>query len=254
MNAYRRPARPAATVHAALCRTRDADLAAARMLAGLVPGESRRYRELATGRARIQYLASRWLLRTHLGEMLAVPAGEIGLDYPAGAAPRLRGRGWRVGLSHSGGVVFCAVCRDAAVGCDVERHRQRPSLRRIASSYFDVEESNHLGEVDDDRRLDDFYRLWTLKEAGKKALGLGLSSGLTTPSFDCRRPLRCRTPPGPGAWVFASARMREGGEQYSLGLAANTERIEVVTTEYGLRAGELTSWAAAFDWERAASS
>lgn len=223
---------PCTTVHAALMDTARGAPPASRVLPQLSSAERRRYFEFRRKPAARQYLASRWLLRTHIGALLGIPAREVELSYPRGAAPRLLRSDWCIGLSHSNGVMFCAAAIGVAVGCDVEHHRPRARLRRIAASYFTEQEANRLRELGEDQLGADFYRLWTLKEAGKKALGLGLSSGLSHPAFEWGPDLRCQAAPGPGEWVFAWTRLVSEGETYGLGLALNGPHITVDAVKY----------------------
>lgn len=235
-------------IHAAVCRPGRPDLPAAWMLSRLSPAEQERYLGFRGQTAARQYLASRWLLRTHLSGLLHIPVHELDIDYPDGAAPRLGNSDWRIGLSHSGGAIFCAVARGVPVGCDIERHRWRFRLRQIAASYFTEQEAAHLDAVGDDQLIDDFYRLWTLKEAGMKALGSGLSSGLTSPSFEWQPDFRCRTTPDHQAWAFAYAQMENGKDKYNLGLALNSDHLSVEMKEYDVQSGTACRKPEDFEW------
>lgn len=235
-------------IHAAICRTGRADLPADWMLPRLSPAEQERYLGFRGQTAARQYLASRWLLRTHLSGLLQIPVHELDIDYPGGAAPRLGNSDWRIGLSHSGGAIFCAVARGVPVGCDIECHRWRFRLRQIAASYFTEQEAAHLDAVGDDQLIDDFYRLWTLKEAGMKALGLGLSSSLTSPSFEWHPDFQCHTGPDHRSWTFASAQMEHGRDKYSLGLALNADHCFVEVKEYDWESGTASRKTGDFAW------
>jgi phosphopantetheinyl transferase len=71
-----------------------------------------------------------------------------------------------VSLSHSEGITLAAVS-DSAVGVDIEYRKEREYLP-VARRFF--------GEIPLD--LDDFYRLWTAKEAHKKRCGCPLGQAL----------------------------------------------------------------------------
>lgn len=72
-------------------------------------------------------------------------------------------------LSHSGGLSLCALA-DTPVGADVELVRPRsPGLPRYALSQREYEWYEGRGS-----RWEDFYVLWTLKEARVKCTGEGL--------------------------------------------------------------------------------
>ena len=66
-------------------------------------------------------------------------------------------------------VVLCAVA-DAPVGVDVERLRPR----RVALVKRALSEEESAWYVSRGRRWEDFYTLWTCKEARVKCLGTGL--------------------------------------------------------------------------------
>ena len=81
-------------------------------------------------------------------------------------------------LAHSGGLVVCALAPHGRIGVDVELPRPR-DVGAIAERYFSSEESRWVGA-----ELRRFLRLWVLKEAYLKALGVGISGGLDT--LQCR--------------------------------------------------------------------
>ena len=86
-------------------------------------------------------------------------------------------------LSHSHGAAVCALCRDAAVGVDVEdlgRHTNLSIARRFFSSY----ETALVTKASDTEKRKLFFDIWTLKEAYIKAVGKGLSIPLNSFSFN----------------------------------------------------------------------
>ena len=56
-------------------------------------------------------------------------------------------------------------------------------IAAIASSYFSAEERGFLLHVPAEKRFDCVLRLWTLKEAAVKAIGLGLQLPLDSFAF-----------------------------------------------------------------------
>lgn len=90
--------------------------------------------------------------------------------------PYIKGSPLSFSLSHSGELAALAVS-ESEVGCDIEK--VRPIDFRIAKKYFFNTEYEALqNEANEDKRLELFFRLWTLKESFIKAAGLGFQLGL----------------------------------------------------------------------------
>jgi 4'-phosphopantetheinyl transferase len=86
-------------------------------------------------------------------------------------------------LSHTHGLVACAVAHDAQVGVDVECVERATASRAIAERYFSAPELAQLDACPEERRSSHFIELWTLKEAYLKAVGSGLAHPLDTFDF-----------------------------------------------------------------------
>jgi 4'-phosphopantetheinyl transferase len=80
----------------------------------------------------------------------------------------------RFNLSHTRGLVGCAVMLDADLGFDVEAVRV-PAPLEVADQYFSRPELDVLCSLPPAEQHDGFFRFWTLKEAYLKACGMGLS-------------------------------------------------------------------------------
>jgi 4'-phosphopantetheinyl transferase len=108
--------------------------------------------------------------RNHQGKPFAVEAaGRTGLPS--------------FNLSHAGGVVVCALTRQAAVGVDVEDVRRPVDMSAIARQFFSAPEVAALAALPSDKRREDCFALWTLRESYLKATGLGLSVALDQLQF-----------------------------------------------------------------------
>lgn len=70
-------------------------------------------------------------------------------------------------ISHAGNVVICAYSVTQHIGIDIER--------KEALNIEDFHLMMRTEEIDNTKNLDDFYRLWTQKEALIKAIGKGFS-------------------------------------------------------------------------------
>ena len=94
----------------------------------------------------------------------------------------------RFNISHTHGLVACAIAEDRMVGVDVEHVDRRvdiPNLSRTVLSEAELMDlQGHGGEALRHR----FFELWTLKEAHIKALGHGLGLPLRDISFQLPGP------------------------------------------------------------------
>ena len=89
----------------------------------------------------------------------------------------------RFNLSHTPGLVACAVTLGRDVGVDVEWMDRRSETVSIADRFFSADEVRDLQALPVDRRRDGFFRYWTLKESYIKARGMGLAIPLHHFSF-----------------------------------------------------------------------
>lgn len=78
-------------------------------------------------------------------------------------------------LSHSRGLVACAIADRGRVGIDVEPIDPGVDALHIAASYFSADEAASLQRCSPEERPSRFCELWTLKEAFLKAIGTGLA-------------------------------------------------------------------------------
>lgn len=83
--------------------------------------------------------------------------------------------GFYFNLSHSGNMVLCAVSENP-VGCDIEKI-ENPTLR-IAKRFFTEKENKYLEKIEENNKAEEFFRLWTMKEAYVKMTGEGLTCSL----------------------------------------------------------------------------
>lgn len=82
-------------------------------------------------------------------------------------------------LSHSHDAILIAVTKGQTVGVDIEYMKARPRMADIAQHYFHPQESQVVTKAldagDNLRALQQFYKVWTLKEAFIKADGKGMA-------------------------------------------------------------------------------
>jgi 4'-phosphopantetheinyl transferase len=143
-------------------------------------GEHRRLALFRRERDRQNFVASRVLVRTALSAHAPVAperwAFELGAHGRPEIAAGLCDRPLRFNLSHTAGLVACAVTIGRDVGIDVEWRRRSGNLRALAERYFAPQELAELAALSEPRFRERFFDYWTLKEAYVKARGLGLLS------------------------------------------------------------------------------
>ncbi|HVZ20370.1 MAG TPA: 4'-phosphopantetheinyl transferase superfamily protein [Vicinamibacterales bacterium] len=156
-------------------------------------------------------------------------------------------------LSHTRGLVACAVGRGIHIGIDVERTDRERDADTLARRYFSPCEVEALAACAASERHTRFVELWTLKEAYVKAVGGGLRIPLDSFSFvfDGDRRLRFIAPDDPRRWAFALACPRPG-YRMAFAVCADDPSSGVTLDTYDfngqrarldvLRFGEPASW------------
>jgi 4'-phosphopantetheinyl transferase len=76
-------------------------------------------------------------------------------------------------ISHSEDRFLCGLDLDAAIGVDIQQIYTITSLSTIVKNYFSDAEFTYLSALPPGRFQDDFFSIWTAKEAYLKALGNG---------------------------------------------------------------------------------
>lgn len=87
-------------------------------------------------------------------------------------------------LSHTTGMVGCALSTAGRVGFDLEYCLRPVNIDSLARRKFAPEESEDVLSFSDERQRDRFFRYWTLKEAYIKVTGRGLHQSLDSFCFD----------------------------------------------------------------------
>ena len=138
-------------------------------------------------RDRIIYTAAHWLLRSALTEVGGLPTAAWRFATGPHGKPRIDAAlghdALSFNLSHTKGLVACAVTLQAEIGVDVELVEPRRSGLDIAEHYFSAAEVVSLRAMPSAQQMRTFFRLWTLKEALIKTTGEGLQRALDSFSF-----------------------------------------------------------------------
>lgn len=89
----------------------------------------------------------------------------------------------RFNLSHTKGLIICAVTLEDDIGCDVENITRSNDVLAIANRYFSATETTELFTLPIEQQRSRFFDYWTLKESYIKAWGLGLAIPLKDFTF-----------------------------------------------------------------------
>ena len=147
--------------------------------------ERRRSERFHFERDRLIFSAAHALLRGALIARLGEWEGGFRVDGfgkpelvpPVGTPPL------RFNLTHTRGLVACALVDGCDIGIDAEQMDPSRPLLELAEHYFAGAEIAQLRATDEAGRTISFYRFWTLKEAIIKAIGEGLSLPLKRFAF-----------------------------------------------------------------------
>jgi 4'-phosphopantetheinyl transferase len=128
---------------------------------------------------RESYLVAHSLTRGVLAELTRTKPAELTFELGSHGRPELvqpeqPGR-LRFNLSHTRGMVACAVTLEHDIGVDVERIERRVEIDSLARNVFSEAEREALDRLEPTAKRRRFFELWTLKEAYIKAVGKGLS-------------------------------------------------------------------------------
>jgi len=202
-------------------------------LSVLDDSELARYHRLRIPASRIEYAVAHFLLRTTLSRHAGIAASDWRFETDAYGRPSvLEPRAWRhlqFNLSHTDGLVACAVGVHCRLGLDVENILRPVNLPELARYALAVPEIASLDEAAESARHRLFFQYWTLKESYMKADGRGLSIPLDAVWFDLSQhdPVvvfsdRCCD--DPQRWQFRSHAI---GEAYQLAVAVSAPTSEI---------------------------
>jgi 4'-phosphopantetheinyl transferase len=165
-----------------------ADAAELRACEALLGAEERaRAAELRAPGLRPRYVVAHALLRRAVAAAAGVAAERLAFRTAASGRPELAGppeaAGLRFSLSHTEGLVACALVRELDVGIDVEAGARLGDPLPLARRFFAREEAAALAAAPAGERRARFLELWVLKEALLKAEGVGIAGGLARVAF-----------------------------------------------------------------------
>ena len=206
---------PVYSVHVDLLATDNADALSRqeRYLTLMSPEEHERMARLVFDRDRRRFLLTRALVRTMLSRYAKVAPQDWSFIANVHGRPELLDRpsgvpDLRFNISHTEGLIACAVTIGREVGVDVE-HVGRRLTHDVPARFFAPREIADLNAVPQSERQKAFFDYWTLKEAYIKARGLGLALPLAdfafqlSPSGAPAISFEPSLPDDPATWQFA---------------------------------------------------
>lgn len=133
---------------------------------------------------RRDYLVAHDLVRRSLSRYAPVPPDAWVFTADPFGKPTIKDSRLSFSLSHTHGLVACAITDGYRVGVDVESSNSARDVDGLAERYFSPSEVDSLRGCPQGARALRFLELWTLKEAFLKAIGSGLSGSLNAISID----------------------------------------------------------------------
>lgn len=179
----------------------------------LSPDEAARASRFFFADDALRFIVGRALVRTLLSRYANVEPQAWPLAIDGHGRPVLAGHpngapDLRFNLTHTRGLVACAVTVGREVGVDVE-HIGRTLTHEVPERFFSPREVADLRALPADEQARVFFDYWTLKESYIKARGLGLALPLRHFTFVRRADqppvitFAPELPDDPGSWQFA---------------------------------------------------
>jgi 4'-phosphopantetheinyl transferase len=153
-----------------------------RLMGVLSDAELTRARRFCFERDCKRFVVGRGILRIILGRYLAISPHRVQLHHSVAGKPAISpsqaGQGVEFSVSHSHGLILCAVTCSRRIGIDIERFRTIPNSDHIAQHILSLREHAVFRALPPKQRQRAFFYSWTRKEAYLKACGEGLSRSL----------------------------------------------------------------------------
>ena len=156
------------------------------------PDEHERMARFVFEKDRKAFLMTRALVRTTLSRYAPVAPKDWQFITNAHGRPEILARppgvpDLRFNISHTDGLIACAVTIGREVGVDIENIRRRV-VHDVAGRHFAPKEVSDLRSLPEDQQDKVFFDYWTLKESYIKARGFGLALPLGDFAFTLKPP------------------------------------------------------------------
>jgi 4'-phosphopantetheinyl transferase len=127
-----------------------------------------------------QFILAHSMLRYLLSGLLNCPLDEIIFDLSSSKKPFIRHphTSLHFNISHSGSKVIIALHAEEEIGVDIERKDNRFDYPAFAAAHFSTGEKKLISTQHQSEAIENFYAVWTRKEAWLKLTGEGLTDNL----------------------------------------------------------------------------
>jgi 4'-phosphopantetheinyl transferase len=153
----------------------------------LSPDETERQQRFCFEKHRHQFLVAHALVRTMLSRFSGTAPEKFRFNKNRYGRPEIADAEntppVRFNLTHTDGLIACAVVLKHDIGVDVEDMERKTITPGLAERFFSGREVQDLNRLSEPGKRDRFFDYWTLKESYIKARGMGLSIPLDQFSF-----------------------------------------------------------------------
>lgn len=149
--------------------------------AGLLDeSEKERYRRFRFDADRLRFLHGRSILKKHASRLLEADPNEMMISFNPHGKPLFSNQPLKFSITHSGNVTAVAFSHTTEIGLDSECIREIDDISGLSLRFFSDAENQYLSGLSDKEVLkENFFRVWSAKEAYVKAAGTGLSTVLS---------------------------------------------------------------------------
>lgn len=140
-------------------------------LAAMNPSTRNRAASFLSPRRYRQFVTARYLLATLLMDWTGLTPNIV---ESSSLGPQVTNPDIHCSISHSGNAVMAGFSTEAAIGVDIEFHRQR-DVERLVMTYFHPDEQEVFAKLNESEKQYWFYQIWTRKEAYAKLSRHGLT-------------------------------------------------------------------------------
>lgn len=128
---------------------------------------------------RRQFVVRRGILKQIITKYLDIDPKDLLFGYNSFGKPFIhtdfQQYNLKFNMSYSKNMALYAISYEKEVGIDIEYLQKHIEFQQIIDRFFSQKEIEYIQKINSDQRKEEFFKIWTRKEAILKALGKGLS-------------------------------------------------------------------------------